>query len=161
SPNDREEFSIAAPDAMDPQLIPRLVGELSQERRDAVRLNFVPLDPGNECVARLESTDIDLAVTPWVDPPAHLHAAPLWSDRLVLLMRAGHPLARKQLTLETYRRTRHIALRIRLNGQPSAVDQRLAMAGLGRDVWVTVSVFSLVPSVLVTTDFVFVCASRF
>lgn len=159
-PSANEEFCIAAPDGLDPQLIPRLVG-LSQAGGEAVRLKFVPLDPGNECVSRLESADMDLVITPWVEPPPHLHAAPLWDDRLVLLMRAGHPLARQELSAETYRRARHVALRIRLNGQPSAVDQLLALAGLDRDVWVTVSIFGLVPSVLVSTDLVFVCASRF
>ncbi|GAA4343347.1 LysR substrate-binding domain-containing protein [Pigmentiphaga soli] len=160
SPGVEERFTVSAPDYIDPHFLPRLV-ERVQQGDHSVRFDIQPLHSDADCVAKLDSGEVDLVVAPWDDPPPHLHSSRLWEDRLVLLMREGHPLQAAELTPASVAAARHVAVPLRFRGQSSIVDAHLARAGWQRDVWLTVNAFGLVPEILERTDLVFVCVSRF
>jgi DNA-binding transcriptional LysR family regulator len=160
SPQTYEQFTISAPDYIDPHFLPKLV-ERAQTTDNHVRLNIVPLYTDADCVAKLDSGEVDLVIAPWDDPPPHLHSSRLWEDRLVLLMRENHPLCKRELTLGDLADARHVAVPLRFRSQASIVDAHLAGVGWQRDIWTNVNTFGLVPEILERTDLVFVCVSRF
>lgn len=160
SPSKAETFAISVPEYMDPHFLPAL-GERVFEAGHQVRLDIRPLYSDAQCVAKLDTGELDLVIAPWDDPPPHLHVALLREDRLVLLARRGHPILDEPLTLEAVAAARHVAVPLSYRGQKSIVDSHLARAGWQRDIWASVSGFGLVPGLLERSDLVFVCVARF
>lgn len=161
SPSTEERFSISVPDYLDPGFVPQLVHE-AQSAENQVRLDIQPLYTDAECVGKLDRSELDLVIAPWDDPPPHLHFTRLWEDRLVLLLRRGHPLLQQgAVSPEDFSRARHVAVLLRFRSHSSIVDAHLSRAGYTRDVWLSLSAFGLIPRVLEESDLVFVCVSRF
>ncbi len=103
----------------------------------------------------LEEGTVDLVLAPIRsdDAGAGLKVRALFDDTFVVIMRKGHPLARRKLTLRAYAEAEHafIAPRGTLGG---VVDDELAKHGLSRRVALALPNFAIVPHVIATTDLV-------
>jgi DNA-binding transcriptional LysR family regulator len=136
-----DTFRIAATDHTALLIIPRLFHAVSRIA-PGIQFNVSALEP--DVVAKLETNAIDLAFR--IDEtPQTLRSAPLYRDNFVCLMRKGHPLARRPLTMKRYLDQQHIAISPWPMHIPR-VDRALERLGYRRKVRVVVPYFcSVVP----------------
>ncbi len=94
-------FSIATDAVQQVVLFPDLLETLSKEAPGVSIHNVRPSRP-NATFARLRSGVIDVAIGSFDNFSAGIHAETLAVDRVVYVMRKGHPKASKKLTRKTY-----------------------------------------------------------
>ncbi len=144
---DAVNFRIAMADATAALLAPAMVQAIDANRALA-NLRLMPLltrDPRQ----LLERGDADFAVGHFPDliaalvtqgDDATLRHSRLYDTRYVCVMRRGHPLARKRLTLDTFCEAHHLL--VSFSGRPQGlVDRALADVGRRRRIVLTVNQF--------------------
>jgi len=99
-------FRIECGDIAATLLIPGLVCILS-ERAPGILIDVVPRRRGFQSLA---DNSVDLVLGREQLKEAHLRSQTLFRGRLVCLMRRGHPLSNRRLTLREYARAQHISL---------------------------------------------------
>jgi len=142
---DAASFRIAMADASAAMFMPSLVAHI--ERSEALaNVRVLPLttrDPG----VLLERGDADLAIGYFPETVAGLRAQgadsslrheQLHDSAYVCVMREGHPLAQRELTLDDYCAAQHLL--VSLSGRPHGlVDQALAALNRKRRIVLTVN----------------------
>jgi DNA-binding transcriptional LysR family regulator len=141
---------------------------LIEAERLQVNLRLLPLttrDPRR----LLEGGDADLAVGYFPElvttivaqgPDSHLHHARLYDTRYVCVMRKGHPLAKRALTLDDYVQANHLL--VSFSGRPRGyVDQALAAVGRQRRVLLAVNQFFAAGRVVARSDLLTVLPEGF
>lgn len=74
-------------------------------------------------------------------------------DRYVCIMRKGHPLALKKLTLKQYVKADHLL--VTLTGEATGfIDEQLREMELSRRITLTVNQFTLVPELIARSDLI-------
>ena len=107
----------------------------------------------------LEADQLDLAVSMHLRHKNTVCSESLFTDRMVCLMREGHPLSTGTITMKKFLACSHV----RVAMSPTDirfVDSVLGEQGLQRKVALTVPHWLLVPSVLVHTDLITVMSER-
>jgi DNA-binding transcriptional LysR family regulator len=115
--------------------------------------------PPESTVTALEADQLDLAVSMHLRHKNTIRSEPLFSDRMVCLMREGHPLSTGNITMTEFLAYSHV----RVAMSPTDirfVDSVLEEQGLQRKVALTVPHWLLVPGVLVSTDLLTVMSER-
>lgn len=110
-----------------------LAGLMARFERAAPALSLHIAPPAGDNVRLVEQGGADLALGMFETLPGSLHRRGLYEDRLVCVVRAGHPDAVGELNLARYVALRHIAVTISGAGA-SAVDIALAALGHTRHV---------------------------
>ncbi|OVZ54741.1 hypothetical protein CDO44_25860 [Pigmentiphaga sp. NML080357] len=151
---------LAAPDYLDPMLLPRLAGRL-RAAAPSLALSVHPLTDDLDYAQKLADGRLDLVIANWPDPPSQLHRLPLMNDELVVMMGSHHPLAQRSLTMQAYLQARHAAPTAMRPGLRSTVDTMLARLGHTRQIALECPVFSLIPYVLTQTDLLLTTGKRF
>jgi DNA-binding transcriptional LysR family regulator len=164
---DAVQMRLAMADATAALLAPGLVARIEADRA-LVNLRVLPLttrDPRR----LVEGGDADLAVgffpeliTTIVAQGADslLHHARLYDTRYVCVMRRGHPLAERALTLDAYCEAHHLL--VSFSGRPQGfVDQALAALGRQRRIVLTVNQFFTAGRVVARSDLLTVLPERF
>jgi len=102
----------------------------------------------------LESGRIDLAMTVSGNPvPSALSTQDLFEDDFMCMVRQGHPVINKRLSLAQYLQLRHVV--VAPSGTAgSLVDSELERRGLSRRIALRVSNFLIAPIVVCQTDFI-------
>ena len=144
---DAVQLRLAMADATAAMLAPALVARIEQEQA-LVNLRVLPLttrDPRR----LVESGDTDIAVGFFPElvttivaqgQDSHLRQARLYESRYVCVMRKGHPLAERALTLDEYCAAHHLL--VSFSGRAHGyVDQALAAQQRQRRVVLTVNQF--------------------
>lgn len=91
--------------------------------------------------------------------PLRLRVQELNRDRYVCIMRRGHPLSRKKLTLKQYVNAKHLL--VSLTGESTGfIDEQLRDQGLKRRIMLTVNQFTLVSELLAKSDFITAIAEK-
>lgn len=163
-------FVLAMADATAAELIPGLV-QIMQREAPAISLRVVPLttrDPRQ----LLEREEADMAIGYFPAVIASLTArgqsgvaVPFEAQRLyvgqyVCVMRRGHPLAAKPLTIDDYCAAHHLL--VSFSGRPYGfIDQTLAALGRERRVAVTVNQFFTAGRVVANSDLLTVLPRHF
>jgi DNA-binding transcriptional LysR family regulator len=144
---DAVHFRLAMADATAALLMPATVRavEASAALADLRVMPLLTRDPRQ----LLERGDADLAVGHFPDllaalvtqgDDATLHHARLYDTRYVCVMRRGHPLARRRLTLDAFCEAHHLL--VSFSGRPQGlVDRALADIGRRRRIVLTVNQF--------------------
>jgi DNA-binding transcriptional LysR family regulator len=155
---DAATFGIAMADATAAILLPELVGriELCAAKTDVRVVPLATHDPR----ALLDRGDADLAIGYFPEALAALeledrHAtfghAPLLESDYVCVMRAGHPLAAAELTLDAYCAAHHLVASVA--GRPHGlVDRALSAIGRERRVVLTVNQYFTAGRVVAQSD---------
>jgi DNA-binding transcriptional LysR family regulator len=158
---DERTFTIACADCLPPVFLPMLIERLAAAgSRIRVRLRLI--DPAFDIGQALEEGRLDLVVNNSPRPREDLRIGALYTDEVVCLMRATHPLARgKRVTLGRYLEARHLAPQPSSMSELGPVDGELARAGYRRQIVATVPEFNQVPYVLARTDLLFTTGRRF
>ncbi|GAA4359190.1 LysR family transcriptional regulator [Variovorax defluvii] len=150
----RLSFRVATYDFLPKRFFADLVERVN---RQAPECDLVVRGLGShfEHYRQLADGEVDMVITVWPELPAHLRASGLLSEKLVCLMRRGHPLAGGDMTLEDFRRARHFTSLEHVPGQGSVIDNQLAEVGVPIHTAVRTQFLSLAPAVLAATDLVF------
>lgn len=151
---------LAAPDYLDPMLLPQLAGRLRQ-LAPGIRLTVHPLTEDQDYLQKLADGRLDLVIGNWPDPPPQLHRLPLMDDTLMVMMSNRHALASGPLSAQDYLDARHAAPTAMRPGLRSTVDTLLARAGHQRSIMLEFPVFSVIPYVLTQTDLLLTTGQRF
>jgi DNA-binding transcriptional LysR family regulator len=151
-------FTIAASDYVEYAILPRLVDFL-EARAPHARLAVRPMDFGS--VGRqLEGGDVDLGILGAVFAPPTLRSRPLFVERFVCIVRAGHPHAGERITLDDYCALDHVLVSPSGGAFTAPADDALAALGRTRHVRLSVPHFLLVPEILTRSDMIGVLPER-
>jgi DNA-binding transcriptional LysR family regulator len=151
-------FKLATNDFAASILLPSLGARLSAEA-PGIDLRVIYADDALS-MKLLGEDAIDLAITPFECPEAQFERQHLLDPAgFLCVMRQGHPLAGKPLTLETFAATPHLLIS-RTGDASGFVDEILAEVGLRRRVAFTVPSFLLAPIVIAQTDYLAVLPRR-
>jgi len=157
----QREFSVATADCMQAFFLPRLVSSVEQHA-PGVSLRLRALGADFDFGKALEDRRLDAVIGNWPDPPPYLRRRVLFEDRMVCLVRPGHPLVEgPSMDLQTYLKLDHVAPEPYMTSTPGPVDGALAMLGVQRKIKVTVPDFSLAGYVVADSDLVFTSSSHF
>ncbi len=138
-------FRIAATDVM-VEMIWRQLIELLEREAPGVDIHAVPYTPEGSH-DDLREAHVDLAVGVLQQHDHSLRSTWLFEGGYLLAMRADHPLAGRQITLDEFLQARHLL--VSMSGEAHGfVDSYLDQKGLSRRIAATVNHFSTVPQVL-------------
>lgn len=156
----RRTFKIAAPDYLNDFFMPTLIARF-REAAPHARLEIDSLNPTLDHSVALDGGELDLVLGNWPKPDARFARSDLFSDTVVCLMRADHPLAQAPLTPDAYFAAAHLAPTPYSGARRNAIEIGLARAGAARRVVTTLPYFGLVPQVLLRSDLIFTTTRRF
>jgi DNA-binding transcriptional LysR family regulator len=153
----RQGFTLRMSDLLGRLLLPALMTRLRAEA-PGVSLDIVHLPP-TQTVDRLEADQCDLAVSMGLVHGNTIQMEPAMADRMVCVMRADHPLAHHELTLEAFLELGH--LKVSISPTDSRfVDDVLARDGLQRRVVLNLPHWLVVPEVVRGSDLAAVMPER-
>ena len=146
-----ENVSIRMGDMNEVLFLPPLLHELE---RQAPNLTVtVQHLPPSETVRALEASAIDFAVSALIKHSKSVHSIELARDRMVCVMRKGHPAAARKLTTRAFLSLRHLRI-VQSAGDVRFVEGALFKNGMQRKI-ITTTPHWLAASYLVeTTDLV-------
>ncbi|HMC30587.1 MAG TPA: LysR family transcriptional regulator [Candidatus Angelobacter sp.] len=125
----RRNFMVGFWELMESTILPSLAVTLS---RAAPEISITTLRvKRREIEAELSSGAIDLALDVPINMSDSVRRKPLFSDRVVVVARQGHPAVGRELDLDTYLSQEHILVSSRRYG-PSLVDTELNRKGKKR-----------------------------
>ncbi|GAB3379994.1 LysR family transcriptional regulator [Azotobacter armeniacus] len=154
----RHTWRVAASDYSESTI---LLPALSRLRSAAPGTRLAVLEVVPPRIARqAERGEIDLAFHTSEDAPSGLHRQALFTERYVLVGRAGHPRLKRRLTLSQFCELDHVIVSPDGGGFRGITDKTLSEAGLARRVVLSVPHFLFVMSVLASTDLVAMLPSR-
>ena len=139
-------------------LLPRLLKRLAKE---APRVDLRVVFQSDNLAGVLRSGDVDLLLRPVfaADLGPGMYSRELFDERFVCVVRRGHPLASKRLTLTRYIAASH-ALISPAGKEGSQTDDALARMGVSRRVALTVPHFLVAPHIVAQSDLVLTLAAR-
>jgi len=139
-------------------LLPRLVPRLA---REAPGIDLRVLSLLDDLSTPLASGAIDLAIAPLHpdEERSGIYARKLFDERFVCVVRQGHPLADKRLTLARYAAASHALISPR-GREGGYVDDALARLGMQRRVAVAVPHFLIAPHLAASSDLLLTLAAR-
>src|SRR5262249_44249883 len=121
------------------------------------RIQFLPNVADD--AAPLREGSIDLAVGIYGDLPPELRTRTLFTDRLVCVVREGHPTVRRRLSLEQFVALEHVQIAPR--GRPGGyLDELLEERGLSRRIARAVPYFLAGLLLVAETDYVLTISQR-
>ncbi len=165
---DLAHFRLAMADATAALLSPGLLQAVQQQQAPGVSMRMIPLttrdprrllDAGEADVAIGYFPEIMAVLAGGGGPATHRHLG-LYQTRYVGVMRRGHPLAARELTLDAYCEAEHLL--VSFSGRPHGyVDQALAALGRSRRIVLTVNQFFTAGRVVAQSDLLTVLPDRF
>lgn len=143
-----QTFTIRANDALISQISARLVARV-QIAAPGVTLRFVA--EGEEDLAPLRNGLIDLDLGVIADLGPEVRTQPLYDERFVGMVAAGHPLVSGRVTLRRLAAVSHVAVSRRghLHG---ALDDAMAEHGLKRKIVTVVPTFTAAAHIIAGSD---------
>jgi DNA-binding transcriptional LysR family regulator len=145
-------FTLSASDYVEYALLPKLVDYL-EHKAPGVRLEVRSLDL--QLVAmQMESGEVDLCITGLQNAAPGLHLRPLYTERLVSVVRRNHPGVGARLTLDQFCSLEHIQVSVRGSGFSTRIDEALAALGRKRRARLAVPHFLLVPEIVARSDMI-------
>lgn len=147
-------FVLSAQDTTQAVVLPRLLERIGQAA-PGVEVSTGPLRFNHEAFAQLASGERHLAIGRFQSPPDGIRRALLYHDRIVCLVRKGHPRVRGRLTMKRYLAESHLAAEsFTPIERPFTVESLLSERGLTRRVACTVENLAMAPFVVARTDLI-------
>lgn len=126
-------------------------------QRQAPDLSLRIVGPNPRRIAEIMSSgEIDMALTYFPTPPDNVRTRPLFSDRLVGIARADHPLFERPLSLQAYCQYAHVAVKPADGADMynALVDSAMSNAGCQRRIALSKPTFLGVPFLIAQSDMV-------
>ena len=147
-----EGFSIRMGDLNEVLFLPTLLSELERQAPN-ITVTVQHLSP-SETVRALEASAIDFAVSALLKHSKSVHSMELTRDRMVCVMRRGHPAAAlDRLTMRAFLALRHLRT-VQSAGDVRFVEEALVKRGLQRKVMVTTPHWLAASYLVQTSDLV-------
>ena len=128
-----------------------------QAEAPGVALRFMPNTSDDPAVLRAGGADLAIGI--YGELPPELRSRVLLTDRLVAVLRRGHPVADRRLSLAQYVRLKHVQIAPR--GQPGGyLDDTLRARGHTRTIARAVPFFLTALELVVRTDYVLTVSER-
>jgi DNA-binding transcriptional LysR family regulator len=154
----RGKVLIGTSDYAELVLLPRVFARLA---REAPRLDLRVLTLSDDLAPTLATGVVDLAIAPL--PPADerpgIYAKRLFDESFVCVVRKGHPLATKKLTLARFAAAAHALISPR-GKEGGFVDDALARLGTQRRVAIATPHFLVAPHLVASSDLILTLAER-
>lgn len=144
------QVRLLMPDLQAAAIVPHLLARVASE---APLLDFDIAAPGASGIEALENDEADAMVGLIEEAPAGIRRRHLYDEQLVTLMRAEHPAAAGELTLDRFLALEHIVVAVPGLGPPP-VDQALARLGRRRRVKLRVPNFFAAVEIAARSDLV-------
>jgi DNA-binding transcriptional LysR family regulator len=129
-----DAFAVRMGDMNEVLFLPQLLRRL-QERAPNMTLTVQHLPP-SETVRALEASAIDFAVSALIKHSKSVHSIELAKDRMVCVMRTGHPAADGRLGMRDFLALRHLRI-VQSAGDVRFVEEALLKKGMQRRVMAT------------------------
>jgi DNA-binding transcriptional LysR family regulator len=150
-------FRIAMNDFTANLILPELI-RMIEATAPGINIRTIPTTYINAPML-LEQAEIDLAIGVFSTPGSRLRSHALLTSPFVCIMRQGHPLTRRKLTLERYVRAKHLL--VTLSGESTGlIDPLLQERGLERRIALTVNQFAVAPQIIAQSDLVAILPLR-
>jgi DNA-binding transcriptional LysR family regulator len=146
-----ESFTIRMGDMNEVLFLPALLRRL-QERAPNIAVTVQHLPP-SETVRALEASAIDFAVSALIKHSKSVQSLELAKDRMVCVMRRGHPAAAGRLTTRAFLALRHLRI-VQSTGDMRFIEEALFKHGLQRKVMATTPHWLAASYLVETTDLV-------
>ena len=156
----RQVFRIGSPDYLAPAFAASVVARFRREAPHA-RLVLHSLGPDFDFEHSLAEGELDVVIGNWPEPPDRMHLSVLLEDEIVCLVAADHPLARRGMTLDDYRRVPPVVPTPYSITQRGMIDTVLTSLRIQREECVEAQSFMLAPYLLPGTDLVFTTTRHF
>lgn len=150
----QRRFTIATNDYVEFCLLPPLMKKVS---REAPNIEIHLVQTQGSLGAAAEAADVDLVIgfDVILDQVPYLHRERLYTDRIVSLVRRGHPdFSHGEISLEQFIAAKHMLMSRREAGT-GLIDDWLEARGLARKVSLVVPNFLSAPWIVSGTDLVF------
>ena len=145
-------YRIGCPDYLNVLFVPKLVA-LFRERAPDAQLVFHPLGDGFDDERALADGELDIVIDNRPARASRFRHDDLFDDRVVCLMRATHPLARRgTMTAAEFADAPQLCPTPSWLEASGAIDRKLERVGLQRRIVVTLPHFELAAHALVRTD---------
>lgn len=145
-------FCLSMADIVEAIVLPRCLPEVMRQA-PGCRLHSYPVERGN-ILQQMDAGQLDLAIdVPQPGREPLLQHVPLLQDRYVCVLRPGHPLLARGLTLDSYLALQHVHVSGRRQG-PGHVDLQLEQLGVQRRIGVRARHHLLVQPLLLQSDLV-------
>lgn len=144
-------FDIAISDHASVVLLPFLIEHMN-EVAPRTKLRFQSR-PDIDVPGLLDANEADLALGIVPELPNRFNRAELMYDRYICMMRRNHPLASEELTLETFQKADHLAIKPG-NYEVSRSDRMLEKQGVRRRIGATVHQFLAAPAIIARSDMI-------
>ncbi|VWC64503.1 LysR family transcriptional regulator [Burkholderia lata] len=145
-------YRIGCPDYLNVLFVPKLVA-LFRERAPNAQLVFHPLGDGFDDERALADGELDVVIDNRPARSSRFRQDDLFDDRVVCLMRATHPLARRgTMTAAEFAEAPQLCPTPSWLEASGAIDKQLERVGLQRRIVVTLPHFELAAHALVRTD---------
>jgi DNA-binding transcriptional LysR family regulator len=129
-----DTFAARMGDLNEVLFLPQILHML-EERAPNMTLTVEHLSP-SETIRALEASAIDFAVSALIKHSKSVHSIELAKDRMVCVMRKGHPAADSHLTMRAFLSLRHLRI-VQSAGDVRFVEEALLKRGLQRRVMAT------------------------
>jgi DNA-binding transcriptional LysR family regulator len=145
-------FTLSASDYVEYALLPPVVDFL-ERKAPGVRLAVRPLEL-QMVEKQMEQGEVDVCITALRNAPAGLHASPLYSERIVCVVRRNHPDIGARLSLDRFCSLDHILVSVRGSSFTAQTDEALAAIGRKRRVRLSVPHFLMVPEMIARSNMI-------
>lgn len=143
-------FRIGASDFLDPLFLPQLVTQIKLQA-PLCRIEIRSLSEHVRYADQLARGDLDLVIGNWSQPSEELHRVPLFQDKVVSLVGANNPVARRGWSTEAWLQAEHLAPTSSYLGGKGVIDEHLQTLGLQRNVVVRSQNFGLMPGMVASS----------
>jgi DNA-binding transcriptional LysR family regulator len=145
------EFTLAVADAGQLARLPRIVTALAKTMPRA-RLRVISVD-SLHASGGLAGTAAELAIGAG-EHSAGVRSEPLFEERIVLVARAGHPLAKTKVSKNVLATLRHVEVQVVPGKGSRPLASSYAALGITRDIAVFVPTFTAAAAIVSATDYV-------
>ncbi|RQZ23548.1 LysR family transcriptional regulator [Burkholderia sp. Bp9017] len=153
-------YRIGCPDYLNVLFVPKLVA-LFRERAPNAQLVFHPLGDGFDDERALADGELDVVIDNRAARLSRFRQDDLFDDRVVCLMRATHPLARRgAMTADEFAQAAQLCPTPSWLEASGAIDRQLERVGLLRRIVVTLPHFELAAHALVRSDLILTTTYR-
>jgi DNA-binding transcriptional LysR family regulator len=154
----RRRIRMAATDLQTTMLAPKIMARLAKEA-PGIELSMEPY--AQDISQRMENGSLDFvfALASTTLPPGAMSES-LGIDRLALVMRQGHPAAKRKWKISDYGAFNHVAIAIMGDGY-SELDAQLAKHGVQRHIALTTPHFTAALATVAATDMITTISENF
>jgi DNA-binding transcriptional LysR family regulator len=151
------DFTVRMGDMNGYLMLPTILREM-QKVAPGISLNVKHLSPSATILA-IESGEVDFAVSTRLVHPKSVRSIDLVHDRMVCILRKGHPMAKKPITLDAFLKLRHINI-VQAKADTRFVDDELVIHQRTRNVLLNISHWMAAPPIVEKTDLVAAISER-